>query len=172
MEQITASLAELDEAGLAAQLAAATKAEAAAQAACEAATAAVEGAQREIAGAEAGDGRDESNRSLQERLADAHNAQVRLRPAAKPNIGMQIQSISVGWLLLITKFRVAGVYNLSSVSQYLPQELAVNPKALITLPFGTGPCQYCSAVFLRDIRSSKADIFSHGARMTRTRALP
>ncbi len=41
------------------------------------ATAAVEAAQREVAGAEAGDGRDESNRTLQERLADAQNAQVR-----------------------------------------------------------------------------------------------
>ena len=38
--------------------------------------AAVEAAQRELAGVEAGDGRDESNRSLQERLADAQNAQV------------------------------------------------------------------------------------------------
>ena len=81
VEQVTASLAELDEAGLAAQLTAATEAEAAAQAACEAAAAAVEGAQRELAGAEAGDGRDESNRSLQERLADAQNAQVRFSQA-------------------------------------------------------------------------------------------
>jgi hypothetical protein len=38
----------------------------------------VEAAQRELAGAEAGDGRDESNRSLQERLTDAQNAQVGL----------------------------------------------------------------------------------------------
>ena len=37
---------------------------------------AVEAAVRELAGAEAGDGRDESNRSLQERLADAQRAQV------------------------------------------------------------------------------------------------
>ena len=37
---------------------------------------AVQAAQNELAGAEAGDGRDASNRSLQERLADAQNAQV------------------------------------------------------------------------------------------------
>ena len=37
----------------------------------------MEAAQRELAGAEAGDGRDESNRSMQERLADAQNAQAR-----------------------------------------------------------------------------------------------
>jgi structural maintenance of chromosome 2 len=37
----------------------------------------VEAAQNELAGAEAGDGRDASNRSMQERLADAQNAQVR-----------------------------------------------------------------------------------------------
>ncbi|GAX82646.1 hypothetical protein CEUSTIGMA_g10072.t1 [Chlamydomonas eustigma] len=36
----------------------------------------VEAASREVAGAEAGDGRDESNRSLQERLADTQNAQT------------------------------------------------------------------------------------------------
>ena len=36
----------------------------------------MEAAQRELAGAEAGDGRDESNRSLSERLRDAENAQV------------------------------------------------------------------------------------------------
>lgn len=36
----------------------------------------MEAANNELAGAEAGDGRDESNRSLQERLADAQNAQV------------------------------------------------------------------------------------------------
>lgn len=47
-----------------------------AQAASQQATAGVEAAERELAGAQAGDGRDESNRSLQERLADAQNAQV------------------------------------------------------------------------------------------------
>ena len=51
--------------------------------------AAVESAQREVAGAEAGDGRDESNRTLQERLADAQNAQVWpvLQPAAQQLAG-------------------------------------------------------------------------------------
>lgn len=43
----------------------------------EAANKAVEAAQRELAGAEAGDGRDQSNRSLQERLIDTENSQVR-----------------------------------------------------------------------------------------------
>ena len=38
----------------------------------------MQAAQNELAGAEAGDGRDASNRSLQERLADAQNAQVGL----------------------------------------------------------------------------------------------
>lgn len=37
----------------------------------------MQAAQNELAGAEAGDGRDSSNRSLQERLADAQNSQVR-----------------------------------------------------------------------------------------------
>ncbi len=59
-----------------AQVAAATEARDAAAAAADAATAAIEAAQRELAGAEAGDGRDESNRSLQERVADAQTAQV------------------------------------------------------------------------------------------------
>jgi len=36
----------------------------------------VEAAQNELAGAEAGDGRDASNRSLQEQLATAQNSQV------------------------------------------------------------------------------------------------
>ena len=40
----------------------------------------VEAAQNELAGAEAGDGRDASNRSLQERLSAAENAQVRGSP--------------------------------------------------------------------------------------------
>ena len=47
-----------------------------AQSSLDAASAAVEAAARELAGAEAGDGRDESNRSLQERLADAQRSQV------------------------------------------------------------------------------------------------
>ena len=47
-----------------------------AQRSLDAASAAVEAAARELAGAEAGDGRDESNRSLQERLADTQRARV------------------------------------------------------------------------------------------------
>ena len=57
-------------------MARATEARDAAQAALDAAAAAVEAAARELAGAEAGDGRDESNRSAQERLADAATTQV------------------------------------------------------------------------------------------------
>lgn len=45
--------------------------------------AAVEAAQNELAGAEAGDGRDASNRSLQERLACAQNAQMEADAEAK-----------------------------------------------------------------------------------------
>ncbi len=55
-----------------------------AQKSLDAASAAVEAAARELAGAEAGDGRDESNRSLQERLADTQRAQVRA-PACHPS---------------------------------------------------------------------------------------
>lgn len=47
------------------------------------ATAAVSAAQSELAGAEAGDGRDASNRSLQERLDDANNAITEAEGAAK-----------------------------------------------------------------------------------------
>lgn len=47
----------------------------------ECAEKAVHAAQCELAGAEAGDGRDESNRSMQERLADLRNEQVCRRNA-------------------------------------------------------------------------------------------
>ncbi len=57
-------------------MAGAAEARDAAAAAADAAAGAVEAAVRELAGAEAGDGRDESNRSVQERLADAQTAQV------------------------------------------------------------------------------------------------
>lgn len=53
-----------------------------AQGASQDAAGAVEAAERELAGAQAGDGRDESNRSLQERLQDATNAQVSKCPFA------------------------------------------------------------------------------------------
>ena len=74
--QIEASISELAQEGMEARLAAAQTAKDEGQAACEAAAASVEAADRELAGAQAGDGRDESNKSLQERLADANNAQA------------------------------------------------------------------------------------------------
>ena len=57
----------------------------AAAAALEAAEKAVNAAQCELAGAEAGDGRDESNRSMQERLADVRNEQVHETAPIKHN---------------------------------------------------------------------------------------
>lgn len=66
----------LREGALGAQVQRAAEGRDAAQRGLEAASAAVEAAARELAGAEAGDGRDESNRSLQERLADAQRTQV------------------------------------------------------------------------------------------------
>lgn len=74
--QIEASIEELAQEGMEARLAAAQADSDQTQAACQQAAVAVEAAERELAGAQAGDGRDESNRSLQERLADAQNAQV------------------------------------------------------------------------------------------------
>lgn len=82
-DQLAASLAELDAAGLAARLAAAVAQRDEAQATCDAAAAAVEAAQNELAGAEAGDGRDASNRSMQERVADALNAATEAEAGAK-----------------------------------------------------------------------------------------
>ena len=76
--QIEVSIQELAQEGMETRLAAAQVARDQKQTACEEAGAAVEAAERELAGAQAGDGRDESNRSLQERLADAQNAQARL----------------------------------------------------------------------------------------------
>lgn len=80
MPQIEASVEELAQEGMEARLAAAQAARDQSQAACEEAGAAVEAADRELAGAQAGDGRDESNRSLQERLGDAQNAQASPNP--------------------------------------------------------------------------------------------
>ena len=74
--QVRASIAELAEDALEARVTEATDQRDAASQSLEAANHAVEAAQRELAGAEAGDGRDESNRSLSERLRDAENAQV------------------------------------------------------------------------------------------------
>lgn len=74
--QVKASIEELAEEALEARVAEASQARDEASASAEAAAAAVEAASRALAGAEAGDGRDESNRSLVEQLADAQNAQV------------------------------------------------------------------------------------------------
>lgn len=74
--QLVASMEELGVEVLAARLASATAERDAAAAEMDRATASVEAATRELAGVEAGDGRDESNRSMQERLADAQTAQV------------------------------------------------------------------------------------------------
>ena len=74
--QLQASLKELAEESILARMEAAESDLRAAGAGVDAANAAVEAAQRELAGAEAGDGRDESNRSLQERVADAENSQA------------------------------------------------------------------------------------------------
>ncbi len=83
--QIEASIEELAQEGMEARLAAAQADSDQAQAACQQAAVAVEAAERELAGAQAGDGRDESNRSLQERLADAQNAQVLCTPCQPLN---------------------------------------------------------------------------------------
>lgn len=74
--QIEASIEELAQEGMEARLAAAQSSRDERQTACGEAAAAVEAAERELAGAQAGDGRDESNKTLQERLADAQNAQA------------------------------------------------------------------------------------------------
>ena len=74
--QMEASIQELAEGDLQARLAAATAVRDEAAAGAERAATAVEAAQRELAGAEAGDGRNESNLSLQEQLEEAQNAQV------------------------------------------------------------------------------------------------
>ena len=74
--QIEASIAELAKEGLEARLAVAQAEQDTRQLASQEAAGAVEAAERELAGAQAGDGRDESNKSLQERLSDAKNAQV------------------------------------------------------------------------------------------------
>ncbi|KAG2489543.1 hypothetical protein HYH03_011994 [Edaphochlamys debaryana] len=76
LKALQAQLAELVAQDLEGAVAAAEQKRDEARANVEAADKAVEAATRELAGAEAGDGRDESNRSLQERLADAQNAQT------------------------------------------------------------------------------------------------
>ncbi|KAL6754645.1 structural maintenance of chromosomes protein 2 [Haematococcus lacustris] len=78
-----AALAELATQDLAGQVAAAEAVRQQKSECLAAAEAALKAAQRELAGAEAGDGRDESNRSLQERLADAQTEQTHADAAAK-----------------------------------------------------------------------------------------
>ncbi len=75
--QLEAQLVELDADAVAAALQAATAARDEKAASLEAAQAAVTAAECALAGAQAGDGRDASNRSMQERLQDAKLAQVR-----------------------------------------------------------------------------------------------
>jgi structural maintenance of chromosome 2 len=82
-EQLKGALAELQEEVLAARVASATEKRDLAANELEQAVLGVEAAQNELAGAEAGDGRDASNRSLQERLADAQNAQTQADAEAK-----------------------------------------------------------------------------------------
>lgn len=74
--QARSSLAELDDAVFAAQEEEAESKKLASSICLEESNAAVVSAGNELAGAQAGDGRDSSNRSMQERLADAQNAQV------------------------------------------------------------------------------------------------
>jgi len=76
-------MTDLGEAGLTARVEAARTKRDEAAAALAAAEKGVEAATRELAGAEAGDGRDESNRSMQERLADAVNAQTAAEAESK-----------------------------------------------------------------------------------------
>ncbi|KAF6256242.1 structural maintenance of chromosomes protein 2 [Scenedesmus sp. NREL 46B-D3] len=83
LTSLQAQLAELNQDELDARVAAATAARDEAVAGLQAAEHGVEAATRELAGAETGDGRDESNRSLQERLADAQNAQTAADAEAK-----------------------------------------------------------------------------------------
>lgn len=78
-----ASLSELSAINHAAASAAADAARDAARERVSQAEAGTEAAARELAGAESGDGRDESNRSLPERLADAKNAQTAADAEAK-----------------------------------------------------------------------------------------
>jgi chromosome segregation ATPase len=74
--QVTANAAELDDANFAKREEAALSDVEASKAALAEATGAVEAASSELDGVRAGDGRDSSNRSLEERLADAVNAQT------------------------------------------------------------------------------------------------
>lgn len=76
LKQLAAALEELNEEELQGRVVAAEEARSKAREELHAAEHAVEAAARELAGAEAGDGRDESNKTLAERLADAQNGQT------------------------------------------------------------------------------------------------
>lgn len=83
LKQIVNNLEELKDEGFQRRVEEATARRDEARAAEEQGEHLVEAASRELAGVEAGDGRDESNRSLQERLADAVNAQTAADAEAK-----------------------------------------------------------------------------------------
>ncbi|KAL6776822.1 SMC2 [Auxenochlorella protothecoides x Auxenochlorella symbiontica] len=76
LARLEAALADLGEAELAARLEAAQVDAAAADATLAKCASDLAAAQAELAGAQAGDGRDASGKSMQERLADAKNAQT------------------------------------------------------------------------------------------------
>jgi hypothetical protein len=78
--KLEAALEEVSEATLAALVTSATEKCDASKADLAAAEHAVEAATRELAGAESGDGRDKSNRSLPEQVHAAQSDQVRSRP--------------------------------------------------------------------------------------------
>lgn len=84
-DQIAAQLMELREEELTARVAAAEASRNNAQALLDAAIAGVSAAEAELAGAETGDGRDASNQSLTERLANAQNAQTEADADLKAN---------------------------------------------------------------------------------------
>ena len=77
MEKLKADLGAVSEEALAARAAEAAAAQAASREALAKAAAALEAAKCELAGMESGDGRDESNRSLPERLRDTEAEAVR-----------------------------------------------------------------------------------------------
>ena len=76
LKQIRRTLQELSDAEFEAAVQAATEAHDSCRDREVAARQAVEAAENVLAGAESGDGRDESNKSLRERLADAETRQV------------------------------------------------------------------------------------------------
>lgn len=82
VDKLKADLEAVSEQALAARAAEAQAAQGASQEALDKAAAALEAAKCELAGMESGDGRDESNRSLPERLHDTEAEAVRVRSRA------------------------------------------------------------------------------------------